>query len=141
MIKIKIITIGKIKQTWLQEGIQEYELRLKPQTSIEWHICRSDDQLIAACMTEKEIFSLDPHGKQLDSTELSHFIDRYCQQNGPRLTFVIGGSDGIPLMIKNRSKQLISFSKLTFTHQMMRLILLEQLYRSQEIQNRSPYHK
>lgn len=141
MFKIKIFTIGKTKESWLQEASEEYQKRIKSSIQLDWILFKNDMQLIAALEKEDQWISLDPNGKQFSSEEFSKHLFNQLEKNGSRLNLVIGGAEGIPQCIKDKSKELVSFSKMTFTHQIVRLLLLEQIYRAQEIQKGSGYHK
>lgn len=141
MFKIKIATIGKTKEAWLKEALEEYSQRLTAAMSIEWIYAKNDAQLIDLLKKETSFLCLDPKGKAYSSEEFSTFLfDQFIKQ-GARLTFVIGGAEGIPQEIVNRCSFQLSFSRLTFTHQMVRLLLLEQIYRAIEIDKGSGYHK
>lgn len=141
MFKVKIITIGKIKENWLKEALQEYTIRLKPTTSIEWILLKEDKELEKACFQEKNFICFDIQGKEFSSEEFHKNLFHYWETISHEIVFIIGGSDGLPKSILSKAHAKWSLSKLTFTHQMTRLILLEQIYRSQEIHKNSPYHK
>lgn len=141
MYKIKIFSIGKTKEPWLLEALSEYEKRLSPHMVIEWVLAKDNDQLTAFLGKESPPIVLSVDAKQLTSEEFSKTIFSTLEKLGSRLSFVIGGAEGIPPQILTKALTTISFSKLTFTHQMIRLILLEQLYRASEIQKGSGYHK
>ena len=141
MYRIKIFTIGKAKEPWLSEALEEYTDRLKASACIEWVLAKDNAQLVQLVGKEKSFVCLDPHGKLLDSPAFSRELLRLLSEGGSRLSFVIGGAEGIPDSIKSRAAKLFSLSPLTFTHQMTRLILLEQIYRAFEIDKGSPYHK
>ena len=141
MFKIKIVAIGKIKERYIQEGIDEFVKRLRPFCVLE--IIELKDRGIAedSKAVEKYVdnnsFILDTNGKSFSSEEFASFIKKQEQQ----MTFIIGGPEGFSEVIKDKSK-LISLSKMTFTHEMARLFLTEQLYRSfMIINNRSYYNK
>lgn len=139
--KIKILSVGKNKEKWLTDALNEYVKRLKPVISFEFLWARNDEQLIA--WSEKEtpaVICLDPQGDQFDSQEFATFLIKKLEAEGGSLAFVIGGSQGLPDILTKRFP-LISLSKLTFTHQLTRLILLEQIYRAFEIARGSQYHK
>ncbi len=139
--QIKIFTIGKTKEQWLEEALEEYTQRLKSVLRIEWHLVKDDAQLLRLLEKEKSFIGLDPQGELLESVPFSKQLFRLLAEGGSRLSFVIGGSDGIPPPIKARAKKLLSLSPLTFTHQLTRLVLLEQIYRAFEIEKGSAYHK
>lgn len=141
MHKVKIFTIGKAKEPWLQLALAEYEQRLKPILSVEWILAKNDPQLKQFLEKERNYLCLDPLGKQYTSEEFSSAIISFLEKGGSRLELVIGGAEGIPSEIRERAVHTFSLSRLTFTHQMTRLILLEQLYRAFEIAKGTGYHK
>ena len=157
MIKIKIICVGKIKETYLNEGISEYIKRLSGYCSLE--IVEVKDEKIASNINEdkiREIESnrilekvndkdyvvlLDLKGKELTSEQLAGKLDNLINTGIGNYCFIIGGSLGVSEKLREKADFLLSFSKLTFTHQMIRLFLLEQIYRSFKIINNETYHK
>ncbi len=150
---IKIICVGKIKETYLKEAIKEYEKRLSKYTKLEM-VEVTDEGLVEeqiAIKKEQEkiekyigpkdyVITLEIEGKSFTSIELAKKLDTIKQQAGT-ITFIIGGSYGLGEQIKNRSNLALSFSKMTFPHQLFRVMLLEQLYRTFKIQNHETYHK
>lgn len=136
MIKIKIYTVGKTKEPWLDDALSEYHKRLTGEITIEWIIAKE-----LGPIKENSYICLDPQGKQYTSPEFANFLEKESVELGAKLIFVIGGPEGIPQEIKAKASHMISFSKLTFTHQIARLILLEQLYRSVQIKRGTRYHK
>jgi 23S rRNA (pseudouridine1915-N3)-methyltransferase len=141
MIKIKILSVGKTKEPWLDLALQEYQKRLKNTIAIQWQLYRDELELDEAMISCKNYIALDPHGTMFSSEEFSSFIFDVVEELGSRLDIVIGGSNGLSLSAKKGAKKLISFSRLTFTHQMTRILLLEQLYRALKIKEGSSYHK
>ena len=150
---IKIVCVGKIKETYLKEAIQEYRKRLSKYVKLEIiEINDINDENIQITLTKEKdamlkflhkgdyIICLDIDSVQLSSMELSQKIDKILNIN-PNITFVIGGSYGLHDDIKKMANERISFSKLTFPHQLFRVILLEQIYRSFKILNNETYHK
>jgi 23S rRNA (pseudouridine1915-N3)-methyltransferase len=140
MYKIKILTTGKVREDWLDIAISEYLKRLKPQAEINFQIARDDQQLAQWIQKEAHAICLDAQGELMSSDIFSKFLHTQLIQSGSRLCFVIGGAEGLPASIK-ASFPLISLSPMTFTHHMVRLILIEQLYRAFEIAKGSRYHK
>jgi len=140
MHKIKILSVGKTKEKWLEEACGEYIKRLKPIVQFEFLWAKDTPQLIEWVKKEPYFICLDPAGQLMDSLQLSKFIVRSLEKGGSRLTLVIGGAEGLPQEIK-AGATLISLSPLTFTHQITRLILLEQIYRATEIDKGTQYHK
>ncbi|MCH9612526.1 MAG: Ribosomal RNA large subunit methyltransferase H [Chlamydiia bacterium] len=141
MIKIRIYSIGKNKEPWLTEALTLYTTRLRGKVQIEFHLFRKDEELNRAIEKEKGIIGLDPKGKMQTSREFSCFLLSTIETHHSSLAFVIGGPEGLTEVVKERANHLISFSPMTFTHQMVRLILLEQIYRGFEIDKGSGYHK
>ena len=157
MIKIKIICVGKIKETYLNSGISEYLKRLSGYCNVE--IIEVKDEKISNNTSDekiKEIEStrilekiddkdyvilLDLKGKQLSSVELASKMDSLISKGIGNYAFVVGGSLGVSETLQKKADFLISFSRLTFTHQMVRLLLLEQIYRAFKINNNETYHK
>jgi len=137
MFKVKIIAVGRTKEAWLDMALSEYEKRLQGRLEIEWLIARDDKALFAYCRKEPILIALDIRGELLTSEEFSEKWMRF----GTRTAFVIGGPDGLPVDILQGARFRWSLSPLTFTNQMVRLILVEQLYRALEIANGTPYHK
>lgn len=141
MYKLKIITVGKTKEAWLAQAIQEYTTRLKNVMSIEWVLAKTDQQMEQFLEKEPSYIALDPQGTLMSSEEFSKKLLHQFVKKGARLTLVIGGSDGLSKRQKTGADLLLSLSPLTFTHQITRLVLLEQLYRALEIEKGSSYHK
>ena len=150
---IKIICVGKIKEDYLKEAIEEYKKRLSKYTKLEIIelqdinnnniniILENEKELILNKISEKDyVITLEIEGKELSSIELSNKIDNILITNS-NITFIIGGSYGLHEEIKLRSNFKLSFSKLTFPHQLFRVMLLEQIYRSYKILNNESYHK
>lgn len=140
MLKIQIITIGKNKDDWLNSAIAEYEKRLKAVMQFKWKFVKNNQELIQATK-ELPIICLDSNGSSFTSEEFSQYFFSQVEKNGSKIAFVIGGADGIPKQVFDSSIGICSFSKLTFTHQQIRLLLVEQIYRAYEIQRGSSYHK
>ena len=150
---IKIITIGKLKEAYLKDAINEYLKRLSKYTKIEIieledskidreqeALEEEKDRVMKSINSKDYIITLEIEGKQLTSIEFSELIDKTLISNS-NITFIIGSSYGIHQDIKDMSNYHLSFSKMTFPHQLFRIFLLEQLYRSYKILNNEKYHK
>lgn len=150
---IKILCVGKIKEKFYRAAIEEYLKRLQKYTKIEIMECKDYSDLPINDILEKEKQELEKHinakdyvitleieGKQLSSVEFSKKIDNIFLNNS-NIVFIIGGSYGLHGSIKDRSDYKLSFSTMTFPHQLFRVILLEQIYRSFKISNNESYHK
>ena len=148
---MKIICVGKIKEKYFEEAIKEYSKRISKYTKLE--IIEIPDEATCNVALKKEgerifskikdsdyVITLEIDGHELDSLEFAKKIDNNFGSN-KNLTFIIGGSYGLDESIKLRSDYKLSFSKFTFPHQLFRVILLEQIYRSFKINNNENYHK
>ncbi len=143
---IKIICIGKIKEKFYKDAIDEYTKRLSKYTKLDIielpdSNISKEKELILSHLKEKDYnIALAIEGKEYDSISFSKNLENIFINNS-NITFIIGGSDGLDEEIKSKVNELISFSKLTFPHQLFRVILLEQIYRSYRISNNESYHK
>ena len=158
--KITIVTVGKIKEKYLKDAIAEYSKRLSKYCKLE--IVEVPDEktpdnaseVVEESIRSKEaerilkhvkddsfVITLEINGKQLTSEELADKIEKLGVQGTSHITFIIGGSIGLGKEVLAKSNFALSFSKMTFPHQLMRVILLEQIYRSYRIMNGEPYHK
>lgn len=158
--KITLITVGKIKEKYLKDAIAEYSKRLSRYCKLE--IVEVADEktpdnasaTVEDAIRDKEgewilkyikedayVITLEIAGKMLTSEEMAEKIEKLGVQGTSHIIFIIGGSIGLGREILKRSDYALSFSKMTFPHQLMRVILLEQIYRSYRIINHEPYHK
>ena len=150
---IKIICVGKIKEAYFREAIAEYQKRLTKYTKLEIVELMDVNHKEIAVILEKEkekilskiapkdfVIILAIEGKSIDSVALANKIE-VLQNASSDITFVIGGSYGLHDEVKKRGDYLLSFSKLTFPHQIFRILLLEQIYRSYRIMKNETYHK
>ena len=158
--KIRIYAIGKIKEAYLRNGIEEYLGRIKPYSQIE--IVEVNDEpivdnphhsdikkaidiegkrILKLLKTNEYLIGLDLNKKELNSPQFADYLNEKFVLGGSNISFVIGGSYGLSDELKNRCNDSISLSKMTFLHQMTRLILLEQIYRAFKINRNETYHK
>lgn len=150
---IKIVCVGKIKEKYFKDAINEYIKRIGKYTKLEIIEINDLDRLNIADILKKEgeailkyikdrdyVVTLEIEGIKMNSIELASKIDNMLFKNS-NITFVIGGSYGLSDEVKNRSNFKLSFSDFTFPHQLFRVILLEQIYRSFKINNNESYHK
>ncbi|MBT6928838.1 MAG: 23S rRNA (pseudouridine(1915)-N(3))-methyltransferase RlmH [Waddliaceae bacterium] len=140
MLKVKIITPGKTKEHWLKDALDEYCKRLSGAIAIEFVYPRDDAHLVSLVDKEKLCLALDPFGDVVTSEGFCKILYKAFEEGGSRVSFVIGGPEGLPDVVRKRCNML-RLSSMTFTHQMTRLILLEQIYRAAEIYRGSSYHK
>lgn len=142
---IKIICIGKLKEKYLTDACLEYIKRISKYTKIEIIELKDSNILeekerILKHINKDYIITLDIEGSIIDSPTLAKKLDSILISN-PNIAFIIGGSEGLHQDIKKISNYSLSFSKLTFPHQLFRVMLLEQIYRSFKIINNETYHK
>ena len=157
---ITLITVGKIKEKYLKEAIDEYSKRLTRYCKLE--IIELADEKTPDNASEKEeqqikekegdlilskvkdnayVIAMDLKGKHITSEEFSNFIDNLGVTGNPNITFIIGGSLGLSQKVIQRANYKLCFSKMTFPHQLFRVMLLEQIYRAFRIIKNEPYHK
>lgn len=157
---ISIITIGKLKEKYLKQGIDEYLKRLSTYAKVE--VVELPDEKAPEQLSEAEmeqvkgkegerilskisddtyVIALAIEGKQRSSEQLASEIDKLATYGKSKIAFIIGGSLGLSGEVMKRANDTLSFSKMTFPHQLMRLILLEQIYRAFRINRGEPYHK
>ena len=158
--KITICCVGKIKEKFYSQAIEEYSKRLSKYCKLEIKEAADEkaagggggtvnrmikekegDRLLSFIKDDSYVIALAIDGKMLDSVELSEKIDNLMLSGKSDIVFVIGGSLGLDKRVLDRADYKLSFSKMTFPHQLMRVILLEQIYRSFRIMKNEPYHK
>lgn len=158
--KITLLTVGKIKEKYFTMAIDEYSKRLSRYCKLE--IIEVPDEktpdgaseteedmirdkegkkILKALKEDSYVITLEIEGKMLDSVELSEKINQIGVSGKSHITFIIGGSLGLSDEVKSKADYKLSFSKMTFPHQLMRVVLLEQIYRSYRILGNEPYHK
>jgi 23S rRNA (pseudouridine1915-N3)-methyltransferase len=157
--KYRIISVGKIRESFYSDGINEYLKRLRPYTSIEMVdgleektnpragdkeiekvLQKEGDRILSLLSPDELLVVLDSHGKMMTSEEFARQIEKWNASGLPRVNLVVGGSHGLSPAVKKRAFTL-SFSSMTFLHQMAVLILAEQIYRAFKIIKGEPYHK
>ncbi len=158
--KITVLTVGKIKEKYYRDAVAEYEKRLSKYATINiievpdektkenpsdaelFQILETEgNKLLSKIPENAYVIALDIAGKKYDSVGFSKFIEEKMNTGNSHLLFVIGGSLGLSHGVKKRADAKISFSDMTFPHQLMRVILLEQIYRGYRIMRNEPYHK
>ncbi|EUC80542.1 23S rRNA (pseudouridine(1915)-N(3))-methyltransferase RlmH [Streptococcus halitosis] len=158
--KIKVVTVGKLKEKYLKDGIAEYTKRISRFAKLEMieladektpdkaselenqKILETEGARILSKVGERDfVVVLAIEGKTLSSEEFSKQLEQASIKGYSTLTFIIGGSLGLAPVVKNRANLSVSFGRLTLPHQLMRLVLVEQIYRAFTIQQGSPYHK
>lgn len=148
---ITILAIGRKHEDWIQPGLDRYEKRLKQPWDVRWELLphssldgqqarqEESERLLKRLDTSSIVVLLDETGKQLDSPTLANYSEQQFN-HGKSMTFIIGGAFGVTEELKTRVDFVWSLSPLVFPHQLVRLILIEQLYRAQEITRGGQYH-
>lgn len=158
--RIKVISVGKIKEKYFTGAIAEYEKRLSKYCKLELievadekcpeNLSDKDmeivkkkeaERILTKVKDQEYVITLEILGKQQTSEELAKTIANLGLQGKSSITFIIGGSLGLHTSVSQRANNKLSFSKMTFPHQLMKVVLLEQVYRSFRINNNEPYHK
>lgn len=158
--KITLVTVGKIKETYFTEAIDEYKKRLSRYCKLEIIQVADEktpdgageakerqiknlegERILAQIRDSAYVIALAIEGIPLSSEQLAEKIDRLGIEGKSQIVFVIGGSLGLSEAVMRRADYALSFSKMTFPHQLMRVVLLEQIYRSYRIISGEPYHK
>lgn len=158
--KITLVTVGKIKEKFFEDAIKEYSKRLSryckleilqvadektpegASEAVELQIKEKEGQRILSLIRDDAyVIALAIEGKMLDSEELAERIEKLGVSGISQIVFVIGGSLGLSAQVMKRADYALSFSRMTFPHQLMRVVLLEQIYWSYRIMNHQPYHK
>jgi 23S rRNA (pseudouridine1915-N3)-methyltransferase len=159
-VNISIITVGKLKEKYLKQGIDEYLKRLSayakmdiievpdekaPEELSETEMIqvkqKEGERILAKIHPDAHVIALAIEGKMKSSEELADTLDKLATYGKSKIAFVIGGSLGLSQEVLLRADEKLSFSKMTFPHQLMKLILLEQVYRAFRINRGEPYHK
>ncbi len=156
MVRIHIIAIGKDKDEWVSEGVAHFEKLLSRFAKIKWTIVAvpskssslsineiklQESKLIQKYLSGGTIIALADTGRQYDSPKFSKKLESLLSQSSGELKFVIGGPYGLDKSILEQADEIVSLSGLTFSHQIVRLVLLEQLYRAFSILKGTDYHK
>lgn len=157
---ISIITVGKLKEKYLKQGIEEYTKRLSAYAKVDIveladekapeNLSETDmlivkqkegERILAKISPDTHVIALAIEGSMKTSEQLAENLDRLATYGKSKIAFVIGGSLGLSEDVVKRANETLSFSKMTFPHQLMRLILVEQIYRAFRINRNEPYHK
>lgn len=154
--KILLIVVGKTDEQWLVSGIGKYTERLSHFGQFEIQVIpdlkntknmdesvqkvREGEQILKLLQPSDDVWLLDDKGREMSSPEMAQWLDKRMSQSTKRLVFIIGGPYGFSADVYNRVPGRLSLSRMTFSHQMVRLIFVEQLYRAFSILNNLPYH-
>lgn len=151
--KLRLLWVGRTQETWVKAGIEEYAGRVKRYTPFEIIEVKEEKGVTPEQMRQREaeriekllpkngrIILLDEAGEQFTSPQFADTLAKYRDTGTPEILFAIGGAYGFSAELRSRADRLISLSKMTFTHQMIRPFFLEQLYRAFTILNNEGYH-
>jgi 23S rRNA (pseudouridine1915-N3)-methyltransferase len=160
MLQVKVIAVGKIREKFLIDGIKEYTKRLSAYVRLDMleisdepcpeRLSTADEErvkqkegerILKAIGSQDFVILLDLMGKEFSSRGLSEYMDQLAVNGQSSIAFIIGGSLGVADTVRQRADYRWSFSQLTFPHPLIRLMLLEQIYRAMKISKREPYHK
>ena len=139
--RIRILAVGKVRKSWVKEGLSTYQKRLPGLSVVELRDGTPEREaaaILAELRSDEQLVALSEEGQRLGSVQLA---ERLRDSGSGRLAFVIGGADGLSVELKRRASWMLSLSPLTFPHELARLLLLEQLYRAQTILQGGPYHR
>lgn len=157
---IQIVAVGKLKEKYLVQGIAEYAKRLGPYVKLQMTevpdekapesmsaaeelqmIAKEGDRILAQVKADTHVIALAIEGQMWSSEDLAQQLDKLGTYGTSHICFIIGGSCGLADSVLRRAQQRLSFSRMTFPHQLMRLVLVEQVYRAIKINRGEPYHK
>lgn len=147
MLHITVYAVGKLKESFWKDAVAEYLKRLGGYAKVEVreladsNLERESAALLAALPERDPVVLLDVRGKETSSEGIAHLIEGYALGGASRLSFVIGGSDGVSEAVKRRANARISFGPITLPHNLARVVLMEQIYRAFKIMRGEPYHK
>jgi len=155
-LKIQLIVVGKTNQSFVQQGLDEFCTRLSHYISFEMEVVpdiknakhlsteqqkvKEGEMILQSFQAGDSIVLLDEHGKEFTSVKFAEYIEKKTHTGAKRLVFVVGGAYGFSSAVYEAAHEKIALSKMTFPHQLIRLIFIEQLYRAMTILHHEPYH-
>lgn len=141
--KITLAVVGRLKEDYLRAAEDEYRKRLRPYCTLEVAEYKTTDALLAALPAAARVFGFDERGETLSSAELARDVIAAEEMHGggAPVWFVIGGADGLGDAARARARRLLSFGRFTIAHRLVRVLVLEQLYRAFKIARGEPYHR
>ena len=141
--KIRIAAVGRLKEAYFRAAEDEYRKRLRPYCQLEVLELKTPDKLDAAVPADCHLYVLDERGESMTSTDFAHTILGAEEQRGggALVVFAIGGADGHTEAMRRRAHRLVGFGRATIAHRLIRLVLIEQLYRGFRILRGEPYHR
>ena len=140
--KIHLGVVGRLKESYFVAAEDEYRKRLRPYCTLTVHEAKDEAGMLAALPTNTHLYAFDERGEALTSTQFAELLAAEAQHGGGApVAFVIGGADGHSDAVRKRARKLIAFGKLTIAHRLVRILVLEQLYRGFKIVRGEPYHR
>ncbi len=140
--KVTLAAVGKLKEPYLVAASDEYTKRLRPFCTLTVVEAKDEAALIAALPTNAHLYAFDERGEMVTSTQLAEMLAaEQSHGGGAPVVFAIGGADGHTDVVRQRAKRLLAFGRMTIAHRLVRVLVLEQLYRSFKIIRGEPYHR
>ena len=141
--RVIVAVVGRLKESYLVEAEAEYRKRLRPYCTLAVHEAKDEAALLAALPAGAHLYAFDERGDAITSAAFAHDLLGHEQQHGggAPVVFAIGGADGHSDAVRDRARKLISFGRLTIAHRLVRVLVLEQLYRGFKILRGEPYHR
>lgn len=141
--KVTVAVVGRLKESYLLEAEEEYRKRLRPFCTLAVHEAKDEAALLAAVPANAHLYAFDERGVSMSSLAFARDIIGHEQQHGggAPVVFAIGGADGHSDAVRKRARKLLSFGQLTIAHRLVRVLVLEQIYRGYSILAGSPYHR
>lgn len=141
--KIKLLCVGRLRESYLRDAEAEYQKRLRPYCQLEVVEVKDEAALLAACGQRAHVYMLDERGEELTSRDFARDIIAAEEQHGggAEVVFAIGGPEGHSQAARRRATRLLAFGKLTIAHRLVRLLIHEQIYRAYKIVRGEPYHR
>jgi 23S rRNA (pseudouridine1915-N3)-methyltransferase len=141
-VKVTLAAVGKLKEPYLVAAADEYIKRLRPFCTLTVHEAKDEAGLLAALPANAHLYAFDERGEMITSTQLAELLAaEQSHGGGAPVAFAIGGADGHGDVVRKRAKKLLAFGRMTIAHRLVRVLVLEQLYRSFKIIRGEPYHR
>jgi 23S rRNA (pseudouridine1915-N3)-methyltransferase len=141
-VKISVVVVGRLKEPYLVAAEAEYTKRLRPYCTLAVHEAKDEVALIAALPAGAHLYAFDERGDAITSAQFAELLGAEAQHGGGApIAFAIGGPDGHSDVVRARAKRLLAFGKMTIAHRLVRILVLEQLYRAFKILRGEPYHR
>jgi 23S rRNA (pseudouridine1915-N3)-methyltransferase len=141
-VKISLYVCGRLKEDYLRAAEAEYRKRLRPYCSLEVLELKSDAALVAALPRDAHVYAMDERGDNVTSAEFAELLGQEEQHGGgAQVIFALGGADGHSEALRQRARRLLAFGRMTIAHRLVRILVLEQIYRGHRILRGEPYHR